>query len=99
MGQPGANLFFCCLSLSPLLVHAAEGDQLWHAQVTDVQRQRHGGVWFPHDLLGDLLARLGFIASPGAARLHAQLGEALQAHYSTAMQQSGILEQRAMAVG
>lgn len=74
-------------------------DLCWHAQVTDVQRQRHGGVWFPHDLLGDLLARLCSTSSPAAARLRAQLGEALQAHYSAAMQQSDILEQRSMAVG
>lgn len=64
-----------------------------------MQRQRHGGVWFPHDLLGDLLARLGSTSSPAAARLRARLGEALQAHYSAAMQQSDILEQRSMAVG
>ena len=70
------------------------------AQVVDVERQRHGGVWFPHDLLGDLLARLGSPAAPpGAARLRPQLQEALHAHHSSALQQSDILEQRSMAVG
>ncbi|BDA47676.1 probable nuclear pore complex protein Nup160 at C-terminar half [Coccomyxa sp. Obi] len=72
----------------------------WQTQVVDVERQRHGGVWFPHDLLGDLLARLGSPgAPPGAARLRLQLQEALHAHYSSALQQSDILEQRSMAVG
>jgi len=64
------------------------------AQVVDVERQRHGGVWFPHDLLGDLLAQLGTAAFPAAARLRSQLDEALQAHYRAAAQQSDILEQR-----
>lgn len=64
------------------------------AQVVDVQRQRHGGVWFPHDLLGDLLAQLDTAAFPAAAWLRPQLDEALQAHYSAAAQQSAILEQR-----
>lgn len=62
------------------------------AQVVDVRRQQPCGAWFPHGLLVKLQAQLR--ASPGLQDLAEQLEAALQAHCSSAVEQSRILEQR-----
>jgi hypothetical protein len=63
----------------------------WDGALSDLDRQRSGGAWFPYGLLGALVRKLA--AGPPTARdLGDQLALAVENHVRLAQQQSDVLE-------
>lgn len=67
-------------------------------QVLDSERQKHAAVWFPHDMLEDLVLRLARDrpGSTHAAEVEHQLRSALRQHRQAVMEQSSRLQQHSM---
>ena len=80
------------------VVHVSSDDADTVMQVLDSERQRHAAVWFPHDLLRDLVSRLGGDRpqSGDASRLQSELDSALRQHRQSVEEQSSRLQQQSM---
>lgn len=87
-----------CAILSNRRLRCLFQSSLTVVQVLDSERQVHAAVWFPHDLLEDLVLRLGRDrpGSTHAAEMEHQLRSAMKQHRQAVTEQSSRLQQHSM---